>query len=114
MGLTPEQEFVFCMVISAIILGLILIHHLWSKNRDNQPRFRDNLMFGSTWRCHICGDERPDHLISVVTKPVTLVSGVETVQNIRYCNDRPKCLEGTKDFSFFKGDDNENNGSEHT
>ena len=57
-----------------------------------------------TWKCHVCGDERPDEKISVLSKPITIngqvVPGDE--QNIRYCNDRPTCIEGAKDFSFFK------------
>lgn len=57
-----------------------------------------------TWECHICGEERPDDKISVVTKPLVIngqvVPGGE--QNIRYCNDRPACIEAAKDFSFFK------------
>ena len=57
-----------------------------------------------TWKCHICGEERPDEKISVLSKPIMIngqvVPGGE--QNIRYCNDRPVCIEGAKEFSFFK------------
>lgn len=57
-----------------------------------------------TWKCHICGEERPDNKISVLSKPliindVPISSGQE---NIRYCNDRPSCIEGAKNYSFFK------------
>ncbi|MBA7606561.1 hypothetical protein ES703_13711 [subsurface metagenome] len=59
-----------------------------------------------TWKCHICGEERPDDKISVLTKPLVIkgvpVSGGQ--ENIRYCNDRPACIEGAKDFSFFKSE----------
>ena len=58
-----------------------------------------------TWGCHICGEERPDDKISVEIKPLIIngqvVPGGE--QNIRYCNDRHTCIEGAKEFSFFKG-----------
>lgn len=57
-----------------------------------------------TWKCHICGEERPDNKISVLSKPliindVPISSGQE---NIRYCNDQPSCIEGAKNYSFFK------------
>lgn len=47
-----------------------------------------------TWRCHICGDERPDDKISVfqhdISEEHNLPAG--TVQeNVRYCNDRDSC-----------------------
>jgi len=51
----------------------------------------------ASWKCHICGEERPDDKISVLSKPYII-----GVQNIRYCNDRPACIEGAKDFSFCK------------
>lgn len=47
-----------------------------------------------TWKCHICGDERPDSRISVRSKPVP-GAGVEMSQNVRYCNDRPDCVDGS-------------------
>lgn len=56
-----------------------------------------------TWKCHICNEERPDDKISVLSKPL-LVNGLPCgEQNIRYCNDRPACLEGAKSFSFISG-----------
>lgn len=57
-----------------------------------------------TWTCHICGDTRPDEKISVLSKPL-IVGGVRMFggyQNIRHCNDRQKCIDGAKDFSFYK------------
>lgn len=45
---------------------------------------------GLTWTCHICGDERPDKLISVLSYPI--FEGAK--RNVRYCNDRVACLEG--------------------
>ena len=57
-----------------------------------------------TWKCHICGEERPNEKISVVTKPLVINGQVCGEQNIRYCNDKPACTEGAKEFSFFKAD----------
>jgi len=58
-----------------------------------------------TWKCHICGEERPNGKISVLTKPLIINGQVVpgAGQNIRYCNDRPACIEGAKEFSFFEG-----------
>lgn len=56
-----------------------------------------------TWKCHICGETRPDNKISILTKPLAMNSGLNIgEQNIWYCNDKPECLEGAKKFSFVK------------
>jgi len=57
-----------------------------------------------TWTCQICGQERPDERISVVTKPLVINGQTVGEQNIRYCNDRAACIEGAKTFSFGKGE----------
>jgi hypothetical protein len=48
-----------------------------------------------TWSCMVCKDERPDAAISVVHRPV---AGMEDMfpdarLNLRFCNDRPGCIE---------------------
>jgi len=60
------------------------------------------MVTADTWKCHICGEERPDDKISVVTKPLIINGQACGEQNIRYCNDRPACIEGANEFSFFK------------
>lgn len=55
-----------------------------------------------TWTCHICGRERPDDKISVMTKPLAFEGGVVADQNVRYCNDNPSCYETAPHFDFFK------------
>ena len=59
----------------------------------------DNL----TWKCHICGDTRPDDKISVCTtdtsKKYNLPEGTMQ-QNVRYCNDRQDCIDKAKTYSF--------------
>lgn len=58
-----------------------------------------------TWMCHICKEERPDHLISVLRKPLRTVDGVlsRTIsENVRYCNDKPSCAQGARTFSFVR------------
>ena len=42
-----------------------------------------------TWTCHICGEERPDEKISVVSSVLDGLPNAEI--NIRYCNDKFKC-----------------------
>lgn len=50
-----------------------------------------------TWTCNVCGDERPDAIISVAKRPgPNLSDRVRPVWNIRYCNDRPACVEHAK------------------
>ncbi len=47
-----------------------------------------------TWRCHICGETRPNDKISVVTLDATspsMVKGTVSV-NTRYCNDSRDCV----------------------
>ncbi len=52
-----------------------------------------------TWKCHVCGTERPDERISVLSKPVNL-KGFDFTENVRYCNDNPECVEGAKTFTL--------------
>lgn len=55
-----------------------------------------------SWKCHICGDSRPDAKISVRSTPL-MINGRECgSQNIRYCNDKQSCIEESKTFSFMK------------
>ena len=52
-----------------------------------------------TWTCHICKEERPDRFISVWAHQRTLGdSDVVITENVRFCNDRPACLEGAQTF----------------
>lgn len=57
-----------------------------------------------TWTCHICGEERPDDKISVKTKPLIKNGHQLGEQNIRYCNDKEKCIKDVETFTFFKED----------
>lgn len=55
-----------------------------------------------TWRCHLCGSERPDAKISVFsrTHPIEDCGGATFQENIRYCNDRPGCIAGARTFTL--------------
>lgn len=53
-----------------------------------------------TWTCHVCKDERPDRFISVFKRD-TIRNGVPVGENIRFCNDRPACIEGAQTYSHF-------------
>lgn len=55
-----------------------------------------------TWRCHVCGDERPDHLIGVRTHH-RVFNGVELAENVRHCTDRPDCVAGAETKRFLEG-----------
>lgn len=56
-----------------------------------------------TWTCMVCGDERPDALISVEHRPIPGLESMfpGTRANVRYCNDRETCINGAKEW---KGD----------
>ena len=54
-----------------------------------------------TWRCDLCGQERPDPLISVHKVdigPKNLPPGT-VVRNVKYCNDNPRCREGAENWA---------------
>jgi hypothetical protein len=46
-----------------------------------------------TWRCHVCGRDRPDELVRVYTEPIKLGPADGRV-NVRYCADRAECVAG--------------------
>lgn len=56
------------------------------------------------WICHVCGDRRPDHLISVHKTDRSdewkLPPGTLT-ENVRYCSDRPECAEGAPHIRWY-------------
>lgn len=54
------------------------------------------------WKCHVCGEERPDDKISVHRKLVILSGGIECQYNIRFCNDRRECIDGAPNVDFTK------------
>jgi len=53
-----------------------------------------------TWKCHVCGRERPDALISVHKNERELAPGSPGTENVRDCNDSPSCIDGAKDVTF--------------
>ena len=55
-----------------------------------------------TWKCHICGKERPDDKISVRQHPLIISGRVMGEQNVRYCNDNSDCTEKSKTYTFMK------------
>lgn len=59
-------------------------------------------MIIDTWKCQICGEERPDDKISVMSKPLVIDGQVLGIQNIKYCNDRQNCIEKAGSYSYFK------------
>lgn len=58
-----------------------------------------------TWTCLVCGDDRPDRLISVHTTeiayPIPGRPDYSITQNVRFCNDRPACVAGAPAVTFF-------------
>ncbi len=57
------------------------------------------------WKCHICLELRPDAAISVYTTDTSEKYGLPVgtmSQNVRYCNDNPECVDGSKTYSFIE------------
>lgn len=55
-----------------------------------------------TWKCHVCGDDRPDDKIGVFTSTEKIgIPGMEVpvTANVRHCNDRSKCCAGAADVA---------------
>lgn len=53
-----------------------------------------------TWRCHVCGEERPDEQISVARHDRSAEHGLPPgcyTENVRYCNDRESCMQAARD-----------------
>ena len=49
-----------------------------------------------TWKCHICGEERPDECISVRSTDISETYGLPEgtiTQNVRHCNDNGSCIQ---------------------
>lgn len=57
------------------------------------------LQDGTIWRCHLCGEERPDDKISVHTHERKM-GGLLMKENVRYCNDREECSQAASTFHF--------------
>jgi len=58
-----------------------------------------------TWICHICGKRRPDRYISVRVSDISEEHGLPIgtmKQNVRYCNDKVSCIQGSLTKKFFK------------
>lgn len=57
-----------------------------------------------SWTCHVCGENRPDRFISVRKHDKSEEYGMTPgtfQENIRYCNDKELCIQGSKTHSHF-------------
>lgn len=62
-------------------------------------------MTEETWKCHICGEERPDSAIDVYTRDISHVYDLPAKsisENIRFCRDRAACVKGVAFYSHLK------------
>lgn len=58
-----------------------------------------------TWKCHICGKERPNAAISVFQSDLSGRHGLPAgtmKMNVRYCNDRLACVEAAPTWDLTK------------
>lgn len=49
-----------------------------------------------TWKCDVCGEERPDSKISVHKTDLSEKHGLPKgtmMYNAKFCNDRPDCMK---------------------
>ena len=53
------------------------------------------IMNDLTWTCHICGEERPDDKIDVLSYLIEGLPGAE--RNVGYCNDKEECRKGAEE-----------------
>lgn len=92
--------------VRATILSTWMFWHLKrqrSANTSDLPSARMTLMPSNpslTWTCHVCGEERPDPCIGVLSRDRPTDLGVRVRENVRHCNDRRECAEGAKDIFF--------------
>ena len=76
-------ELPWCAVVAALAPG-------WFEQHLRAP------FLAISWTCHVCGEERLDQFISVVTQDLSAEHGLPVgtySQNVRHCNDRPRCSE---------------------
>jgi hypothetical protein len=60
-------------------------------------------VFGDTWRCSICKEERPDAFISVVSRDVSKEKGMRPgtiIINVKYCNDKEECVKKAPTYAL--------------
>jgi hypothetical protein len=55
-----------------------------------------------TWKCHVCGEERPDDCIAVLVTQKDFRS-ITFTQNVRYCLDRVDCAADAHKVEFLEG-----------
>ncbi len=73
--------------------------YLW-RNQELPNRKVGGAMMFDTWICHVCGKERPDSKISVYSTTKIVAGNFPIKQNVRFCNDNPKCIEGATQVDF--------------
>lgn len=77
----------------------VALYEKWKANPWKPPE---------TWICHICGDRRHDHMISVSSHPIIMDGQLIGQENIRFCNDKLKCSQEAEKKSFIKNTKKEN------
>ena len=63
--------------------------------------FTDPLMLG----CHVCGESRREHNINTRFNHFQNAHGATWTENIRYCNDRPDCIQRSQTHRLAKEGD---------
>lgn len=56
------------------------------------------------WTCHVCGEYRPDAVMGVLTTHWRSPVGIPVTQHVRYCKDRPACVNDAPAVRWLPGD----------
>lgn len=70
-----------------------------------EARNLDSLTADFYWRCHICGEMRPDRFIRVFKTDISAEHGMPPgtiTQNVRYCEDKAECVIKAQTHRLFK------------
>lgn len=89
------------VTIEAFLKGLDTVIEAAQVQGVDLAERRGDGRLGSTWRCHACGDERPDAVIAVFTRRV-FTGTLAGQEHVRYCRDRQECVEGARRVSWLR------------
>ena len=89
--------------VAMIVVAVGTAAGIWKLAKEIRRTWRrgdmTTTLTGLTWVCHVCEEERPDHMIAVfkvdVSEHFKLPPGM-AFNNVRHCVDRPDCISGAE------------------
>ena len=80
-----------------LTVAVVVAAAVWRLTKEIRRTWRRSPMAtGLTWKCHVCQEERPDHMIAVFRVDVSDDFGLppgQAFNNVRHCIDRPRCIK---------------------